>query len=1633
LVIRAKRDDDVHEIIPHTVLDGDFPEAMLSPYLHLLDLNRPKLEFRPLKNDDSLWESSNGHWVVTISEWEGLSWSARGQHMHNPELRLIDYHSPTQAALAEIFQSIEGKSHIQLTFSPMDKKVHLKLARYGLEFDFDGTQAKDTQIACRTFPGMVVDMRPRIGQDMQTLYGLKTYLVLREAEFPPSNARRTVIIPYGEVKYVAEEHSTSVWIDTGSMTTIQYYIFSIDTLLGRLVSDGSTQSLLYKAYLHALTSYSVPDPLTGMTGTQQALDDLRSARVWSFQKFNDWRLFENSTELKMLRLLSYLTPTESSMYQSLTPALGAPPVQRVNWDPNLPIFCQATEFYFIAESILLHWQNSAKIQGLVSAHKGYPLWDPKARGFDVSKGRDSDVPEMLSIREAGYRTYDHGGDPLFHNTDTKPDQIYPGRAFSHPGLEESVCSISRITNQWTTKLKPTPILQNIISKWKRLGSVADKTIEYHYSLHQAPLAEYWCALYEFCRSCSQENDKYRLLFVLSAFAYSAGRFATVPRLFKQTSLEQKASELARKAHGLWKKGSELEKKASEIKLEPEKRKLLLKLRQLRKRVDTIEERVGRLGERSKDKIVVEQGKRTLELLETLVAIATNPTFSALPLPVDSLGLVNHHTESEGWIKHTEEVQHRLNIIRHRARYDIIGHLTKRHPPLSASERHGVILAPQSPALKLKIAQSLHDLLYATPPPASQINGNTPTEPHIDLSPPRESNSEVLDLDPLKELLNRFSLNAIGFHQRYSEDLERSWRALQTYKLSAMNKPSVTLPAIHQVEAYMRQSEDHMQNILSRIVTILTKPDALTVDQLLYTAGFQRRISAKSMLALLRGTNADDLGKVPGWKQILMSFGRTVTLYQRATRMYRATWRGDPVHFTKEWENRGHMGWDSLELSEWLLFEIENDLLIRPMQAAIAKEMASPHTQRNAVMQLNMGEGKSSVIVPIVAAALADRQKFVRIVVLKPLWNQMFDLLAQKLGGLLNRRIYHVPFSRSSANPGVQDMFKECMENGGIFLTQPEHILSFKLQGVEWLYNRQGSWGTTFRNSWQTLRTEIKTPKNMVGELRKMHAAQWELLKTQHWLDQNARDIFDESDELLHARYELIYTIGGQQPLELGTRRWVMIQEILTLVRKHMRVLVQQYPLGLELIERQSAPGSFPFARLLEKDAEVLLMGEVASEMITTKLGDWVPQEHISGQLPECVLSYVVDSDAKEDILSGLEVIPPPILLLKGLIGHGIIAFVLREKKWRVDYGLDLRTTRLAVPYRAKDSPVPGAQFAHPDIKITLTCMCYYYQGLTESQLRVCFRRLEGFIDPDTEYDDWIMECEVYLPPPLRHLNGVNLDDAHQWSHTLYPLLKMTKKVIDFYLSHEVFPTGCQEFRAKLSTSAWDLAEERKHPTTGFSGTNDTRYLLPISIEQLDLDTQAHTNAKVLSYLLRSENRFYQCMQTPDGKRLSAREILQKIVNPQHHLMGQIQVLVDVGAQVLDMDNEEVARYWLWAAGAAHANSEWTAALFFNANGELTVVGKDNRMQPYISSPYFGNMASCLVYLDEAHTRGTDIKLPANSVAAVTLGTKLAKDKLVQGDLSRHLLYLGQGVLTAPSLYENEKPWLWAICVLFCPT
>lgn len=542
---------------------------------------------------------------------------------------------------------------------------------------------------------------------------------------------------------------------------------------------------------------------------------------------------------------------------------------------------------------------------------------------------------------------------------------------------------------------------------------------------------------------------------------------------------------------------------------------------------------------------------------------------------------------------------------------------------------------------------------------------------------------------------------------------------------------------------------------------------------------------------------------------------------------------------------------------------------------------------------------------------------------------------------------------------VQSLHESCRRHRGILLAQPEHILSFKLMGIERLTS--GDFAIASR-----------------------------LLQSQRWLDLNARDILDESDELLDVKFQLIYTLGSQRLMDGQPDRWLVTQGIFDLVEKHASNLQIELPSHIEMEYRTSS--SFPMIRLLSEKISQEMVARIARDVLDSQLSG-LNFEISLPDVKNVVLNFIQNRQVTDEDCGKLtkffgqrESFIQKLLLVRGFLAYDILLFVLRSKRWSVNYGLHPTRCLSAVPYHAKGVPSPSAEFGHPDVAVTLTCMSYYYAGLSNDQMRKAFELLQKSDDPSLEYSLWTKRCSD-LPKHLCSWQAVNLEDDQQCYSELFPALRYSKKMIDFFMANIVFPQESKEFDEKLSTSGWDIVgNQRPHLTTGFSGTNDNRFLLPLSISQRDLPELQHTSGKVLDYVLRKENLLYRCARDTLGRQLSAEGLIASI----NRLDPNIRVLIDVGAQILEMANRDLVKTWM------EITSDVDAGVFFDEDDNIMVMTRDSKLEKLAVSSFQNRMDRCVVYLDEVHTRGTDLKLPARARAAVTLGPRLTKDRLVQG-------------------------------------
>ena len=607
--------------------------------------------------------------------------------------------------------------------------------------------------------------------------------------------------------------------------------------------------------------------------------------------------------------------------------------------------------------------------------------------------------------------------------------------------------------------------------------------------------------------------------------------------------------------------------------------------------------------------------------------------------------------------------------------------------------------------------------------------------------------------------------------------------------------------------------------------------------------------------------------------------------------------------------------------------------------------------------------------PMAAALLADSSRLVRLVVPEALLLQTTQLMQARLGGLLGREVIHVPFSRKTSNEiettaTYLRLHTAIKDSSGIVVTLPEHMMSFKLSGQQRILD---------------MRIDEAGP----------------MIEAQNWLETNSRDILDECDFTLAVRTQLVYPSGAQTVLDGHSQRWETVQCLLALVENHLSDLAVAAPESVEIVVR--AHRGYPLFFLLREDAERFIIEHViddimAGHMSTLDTCDLSKKNRIA------LKTFISSVDVEETVILRVRRMyaeqPTSMkvaFLVRGLLVNGIVLLALK-KRWNVQYGLHPNRDPVAVPYHAKGVPSENAEWGHPDVAIFLTCLSFYFAGLETNQLLQSLQYVLKSDDPSVEYDRWT-ESACNLPNSLREWNVINLDDKLQL-HELWESLRYEVVVIDHFLNHFVFPKHAKQFSVKIQTSGWDIPLTDATPgtrisnirplTTGFSGTNDNRTLLPLNIEQNDLEGLSHTNAEVLASLLETRNREYVVAANASKKRMAEHEVLSMLKE------RKIRIFIDAGAYILESTNDSLARMWL------DIDHEAPAAVFFDEANKPWVLYRKGGPTPLQASPYADDLTDCLVYLDEAHTRGTDLKFPAQAKGALSIGPGQTKDHTVQG-------------------------------------
>ncbi|KIW67043.1 hypothetical protein PV04_06320 [Phialophora macrospora] len=1541
LVIRVWGPTGLWEYIPSDVFERndtfDLPASLIDGCVHWLDLRTNIVEVRRVPK---IWRSAPANWNINLNT--GMA-NRRQSTLLDPGSNLFHH-------FASVFRGFEDPRHITV-YQPARYPLSVELRRYELTFFVNPRGL----LEC-------LQLRAELdeNQDAGTWYGLSSKLVLRDVQNP---SERSVIVPLAPLTVRRKGLHVDVEVQRIDPVVGRFYL---DGVLGRVTCASEPRLFYTKALLHACTSFCLPDPLTGKTGADEACHILQTGACQPYAPLT-------VVNKMLLTSIADLTPKRQFYPEDLRV------METVTWRNDLTAATQDDRYWHLVDVI----KRKSDLLAQFELKEGIALEPERSSLLSdtaVADGTNTDLVLRSQMRRLTYQRRDLAA-AVATTVEDSGDTLYRARGY-HNRLKSQihVFEAANLLHNWPSKLPSPTLLHVMMQQWPHVGGYGDGMIVYDKirlsDRLEADLASSWGPLVNLCR-LSGHDTKYRLLFLLATISFGEDIDVRAIHTLIAFSVFQDLKKIdlpswpsyTQFRPGFTPKSPYLKRILGSCVLPFATSELQISLTQKeRKAVDA--------ARKAHD---LKAGQDLDSLAEFMCAqwpcaLPDLKQFSTCTLDLDAalsaVGMEWHAMfQNHEFEEHLRQIQDVLD--RHRT-----------SPPVRTPQRSVTSLGVTPP----RGFPSVQVALLNKEGPSRAVHSHEPTGGFSSWLAPANPQRSNQDVTELRQIVAELPTSESIVRQEYMQWLLHSIAALEGSR--SRSDPQRSFLDLAQLDMLIAKAQDTVDLQMGRLVRATKKdePGATWLD----AAGLWPTSSRGTMLETLRSTS--HVLMTASMRTAVTRLGVAITQLQRLLRIQDACRRNKAQQLDDELKNPGHTNWDPEKYSDWLLLEIDTNILIRPVQADVAFQIISPASGSNSVLQLNMGQGKTSTIIPLVASVLANGRSLCRVVVPKALLLQTAQLLQSRLGGLLGRELRHVPFSRRTPYTAdhlqaYAEIHGSILKCSGVIIALPEHLMSFMLSGQQRLLDRK------------------------VEEATRM-------IRLQRWLSRVSRDVFDESDFTMAVKTQLIYPSGPQVTVNGGNYRWETIQTVLRLVFSHLDVLERSYESSIQVVRRQN--GGFPFIYFLRTDVQHALMQQIVADICSGRT-HLLNIENFSASERQAIRAFITEANPQNPAVKCVSEIHKNspadgyvIYLLRGLLVHRILILTL-SRRWNVQYGLHPLRDPVSVPFLGKGIASNLAEWGHVDVSLLFTCLSFYYQGLAPAQLKQSLEQILKSDDPAREYEQWV-QGSGGLSDRHRDWTSINLEDTTQLTE-IWSAVRFNLTAIDHFLNNFVFPKHAKQFKVKLQASGWDLPLTGNgcNLTTGFSGTNDNRLVLPLNIKQDDMKGLAHTNAEVLCYLLHDRNRAYALagFREDSGgravyRRMSEPDFLRKLRHK------GIRVLIDAGALILEMTNFTLAKMWL------DIDTEATAAVFFDDNNKPTVLTRSGRRTPLLASPYADDLSTCLVYLDESHTRGTDMKFPPKARGAVTLSLGQTKDHTVQAVMRLRQLATTQSItfFAPPEVHQS---------------
>lgn len=665
-----------------------------------------------------------------------------------------------------------------------------------------------------------------------------------------------------------------------------------------------------------------------------------------------------------------------------------------------------------------------------------------------------------------------------------------------------------------------------------------------------------------------------------------------------------------------------------------------------------------------------------------------------------------------------------------------------------------------------------------------------------------------------------------------------------------------------------------------------------------------------------------------------------------------------------------------EHPELLIYEYKCNIRLRQSQVLNIEKLMKQ--DKNSLIELIMGSGKTDVLLPLVALKMADGYHLFTLILPKELIRTNGATLEVRMGNLYQKMPNRLNWKDVSLR-GLEQLYGDLQKiivQREFLLVTPEELHHFFLEEQV----LRGAYAKSF-----SLADKKKLEK---------------FLEIRHLLKERGHAIIDEVDGALRCDFEVHKAIGNPAKVEANYRTISMALYKLLWTDKTIAKTIH-----FEFARTHN--GAEPYN---EKDDKSFIIGILARKLLRSKefhsLGFNLNEKEL-----EQVKRYLLTS--KEEILpESLNKEAKDTLAYAHNQLHEVMPLTLK-KVYGVNYGLVdenpvTRDTLLPIPHRGAQCPQYESQFASYDEQINCTIEAYTKTGippkLLEKQIegmkadfiRQLGRRRGTRKRSLLEAYERLVGKENAQTYPIQSLQP---QDYVAMSRNISDNPKLFHRFIGRYILPEI-----EHYPLYISSNAQILPRMFGH-VHGVSGTVSQSKDAFAKIFAIELDP--HIEKITEECLERVEEPIIA--QTKEGDYANPvtyqEALLQELLEVQIGVIPR--AMQDVGAWFKDIPPSKIAQMILSWGGVK--NPPINSVVYFQGNKEM-ILKKDGKPEEFRKNAE--EASDRFIYYPQDKCVGVDKKLPPDATSILTVSQNTKSREVMQGAWRMRRLPYGQRVTLA---------------------